>query len=115
MDFIKIFYGVLFGLLGQLFSFIQLQGAIKYNWHGKYMWLILLSSIPTSWVFIKSVTFLVQGFGGEIWPSRLIGFAIGICVFTSLSMILFKEEFTLKTIISIFLAFAILLVQLLMK
>lgn len=115
MDFVKIFYGILFGFLGQLLSFMQLQGAIRYQWHGKYMWLILLCSIPTSWVFIKSVGFLIQGFGGEIWPSRLIGFAIGICVFTLLSVILFKEEFTLKTIISIFLAFLILLVQLLMK
>jgi hypothetical protein len=115
MDFIKIFYGILFGFLGQLCSFMQLQGGIKYNWHGKYMWVILLTSIPTSWLFIKSVSFLVQGFGGEIWPSRLIGFAIGVFVFTLLSVILFKEEFTLKTIISIFLAFLILLVQLLMK
>jgi hypothetical protein len=115
MDFTKLFIGISLGFLGQIGSFMQLQGAIKYNWYEKYLWLILISSIPISWLYIKSVTYLVEGFGGEIWPSRLIGFAVGIMVFSMLSIILFKETLTLKTIICLLLSFSIVFVQLVMK
>lgn len=79
------------------------------------MWVILLTSPITMWLYIKSVTFIVDGFGGQIWPSRLIGFAIGMVVFTFMSIILFKESFSLKTIICLSLSFCILLIQLFMK
>jgi multidrug transporter EmrE-like cation transporter len=115
MDFTKLLIGILLGFIGQIGSFMQLQGAIKYNWYEKYLWLILISSIPISWLYIKSVTYLVEGCGGEIWPSRLMGFAVGIMVFSILSIILFKEPLTLKTIICLLLSFCIVLVQLVMK
>lgn len=115
MDITKIVLGILLGFLGQIGSFMQLQGALKYNWYDKYLWVILLSSIPVSWLYIKSVTLLVEGCGGEIWPSRLIGFAVGIMVFSILSVILFKETFTLKTMICLFLSFCIVSIQLFMK
>ena len=115
MDYTKLLFGLFFGLLGQIGSFMQLQGAIKYNWYGKYMWLILISSIPVSWLYIKSVNYLVEGFHGQIWPSRLIGFGIGIVVFSVMSVVLFQENFNLKTLICLFLAFCILLIQLVMK
>lgn len=115
MNFTKLLFGILLGFLGQVGSFMQLQGAIKYNWYEKYLWLILILSIPISWLYIKSVTFLVEGCGGEIWPSRLIGFAVGIIVFSLLSIVLFKETLTLKTMICLFLSFCIVLVQLVMK
>lgn len=115
MDITKIVLGIFLGFLGQIGSFMQLQGALKYNWYDKYLWVILLSSIPVSWLYIKSVTFLVEGCGGEIWPSRLIGFAVGIMVFSILSVILFKETFTLKTMICLFLSFCIVSIQLFMK
>jgi len=110
-----IIYGILFGVLGQMGSFLQLQGAIKYGWYEKYMWLILLMSVPLSWCYIKSVRYFVHGFAGEIWPSRLIGFAVGIIVFTTMSIILFREPFNLKTLLSILLAFSIVGIQIFWK
>lgn len=115
MNIVKILIGILFGVLGQIGSFMQLQGAIKYNWYERYMWVILLTSPFTTWLYVKSVSFIVSGFGGQIWPSRLIGFAIGMFVFTFMSIILFKESFNLKTIICLCLGFIILLIQLFMK
>ena len=32
----KLFLGIIFGILGQVMSFLQLQGSIKYNWYEKY-------------------------------------------------------------------------------
>lgn len=94
---------------------MQLQGAIKYGWYEKYMWVILLSSVPISYLYIVAVRMYVDGFGGQIWPSRLIGFALGIMVFTILSIFLFKEHMTLKTLVCLTLAVSIVLVQLFWK
>ena len=111
----RLLLGIIFGILGQVFSFMQLQGSIKYGWYQKYPILILLSSIPAAWFYIKSVENLVGWADGELWPSRLIGFGIGIIVFVILSLILFKEPITLKTLTCLMLAVSILLVQMFWK
>lgn len=106
---------MLWGLLGQIFSFMQLQGSIKYGWFVKYPIIILLSSIPAAWFYIKSVEHLVGAFDGQLWPSRLIGFGIGIVVFVGLSILLFKEPITAKTLVCLGLALSILGVQIFWK
>lgn len=115
MSISKIIIATVLMILGQIGSFMQLQGAIKYGWYEKYLWIILLSSIPISYLYIKSVNLYVQGFGGQIWPSRLIGFALGIMVFTVMSSMLFKEHMTVKTVICLVLALTIVGVQLFWK
>lgn len=106
---------MLWGLLGQIFSFMQLQGSVKYGWFAKYPILILLSSIPAAWFYIKSVEHLVTAFDGQLWPSRLIGFGIGIVVFVSLSILLFREPITAKTLVCLGLALSILGIQIFWK
>jgi hypothetical protein len=107
--------GIIYGIFGQILSFLQLQGSIKYGWFQKYPIIVLLSALPTTWIYIKSVEHLVEWSDGQLWPSRLIGFGIGIIVFVSLSMILFKEPLTLKTLTCLMLAASILLVQIFWK
>jgi hypothetical protein len=111
----RLLMGICYGILGQVFSFMQLQGSVKYNWFQKYPILILLSALPSTWLYIKSVEHLVAWGDGQLWPSRLIGFGIGIIVFVTLSMILFKEPLTLKTLVCLLLAASILLVQIFWK
>ena len=115
MDIAKILLATMFMTLGQIGSFMQLQGSIKYGWSEKYLWLLLLSGIPISWLYIKSVNLYVQGFGGQIWPSRLVGFALGVVIFTILSSVLFQEHLNLKTVISLILAFTIVAIQIFWK
>ena len=107
--------GILWGIVGQVLSFLQLQGSIKYGWFTNYPIILLLTSIPTTWVYINSVEHLVNAFDGQLWPSRLIGFGIGIIIFVSLSVILFKEPVTLKTLVCLLLAASILAVQIFWK
>jgi hypothetical protein len=111
----RLLIGIFYGILGQIFSFMQLQGSIKYNWFQKYPIIILLSALPSTWFYIKSVEHLVAWGDGQLWPSRLIGFGIGIIIFVLLSMILFKEPLTLKTLTCLLLAASILLVQIFWK
>ena len=111
----KLLSGILWGILGQVSSFLQLQGSVKYGWFQKYPIIVLLSSVISSWFYLKSVENLVGAFGGELWPSRLIGFGIGIIIFVTMSVILFKEPITLTTLTCLLLAASILLVQIFWK
>jgi len=51
-------------------------------------------------------------FDGEVWPGRLMGYAIGIIVFTILSYTIFNEPLTGKTIACLILSSVILGIQL---
>jgi len=115
MDIPKIILATLLMILGQIGSFIQLQGSIKFGWAEKHLWVMVLIGVPLSYIYIKSVNLFVEGFGGQIWPSRLIGFALGIVVFTILSSVLFQEHLSTKNIICLLLAFTIVAVQLFWK
>jgi hypothetical protein len=113
MNFSNIVNAILYGLVAQILTFFQLQVSHKYGWYDKYKILLLLLSIPISWLFMESVKHFIKAFNGEIWPSRIIGFALGMIVFTIMSYTLFKEPFTLKTILSLLLALLIIVVQIL--
>lgn len=111
----KLVLGIIYGVVAQVITFLQLQGNIKWNLYSKYPILTLILSVPISWCFIKSVESLVSAFGGELWPSRLIGFAIGVIVFGLMSYILFKEPITIKTLVCLVLGCCILGVQIFWK
>ena len=111
----EIIYGIMYGLLGQVGSFMQLQGAMKLGWYPKYFWPVLLMSVPLSWLYIKSVENFVVAFEGQLWPSRLIGFGLGITIFSIMSHFMFKEPLTPKTLVCIGLGVTIILIQILWK
>jgi multidrug transporter EmrE-like cation transporter len=111
----NILIGFLYGLVAQVCTFMQLQGSIKYGWYVKYPIIIILASIPSGWLFLKSVQHFVLAFNGEIWPSRLIGYGIGVVVFTLMSYYLFKEPLSVKTLVCLALSVAIILIQILWK
>jgi hypothetical protein len=83
--------GILFGILAQVLVFFQIQGSLKYPFLQNNQWLVLLSGIPITWLFVESVKYIFDWSGGQLWPGRLIGFSIGIVVFTAMSILLFGE------------------------
>ena len=111
----EFFIGAAYGLIAQILIFLQLQGNIKWGLLEKYPILTLLTAIPTTWLFMKSVEYFVLAYNGEIWPSRLIGFAIGIVVFAMMSVLMFKEPVSMKTFVCLVLACFILAVQVFWK
>jgi hypothetical protein len=115
MDYNKIMIGILFGLFGQIATFIQLQGSYRYGWDKAHLWIVLMFSIPIGWLYLKSVHFLIEGFGGQIWASRIIGFGIGIVVFTIMSYLMFREPLNFKNFLCICLGLTIILIQLFYK
>ena len=111
----EIIYGIMYGLLGQVGSFMQLQGAMKLGWFPKYFWPVLLMSVPLSWLYIKSVEHFLAAFDGQLWPSRLIGFGLGITIFSIMSHFMFKEPLTPKTLVCIGLGLTIIAIQVIWK
>jgi multidrug transporter EmrE-like cation transporter len=111
----NILWGILWGIAAQIVTFFQLQGQMKYQWMKDYTWVVVLLGIPISFMFMQSVKHFVLAFDGEIWPSRLLGFGIGVIIFTLMAELLFKEPFTTKTGICLFLGVLIILTQLFYK
>ena len=111
----KLIYGMLIGLVAQLLTFIQLQGRFKYDWMKDNPHIMVLLGIPISYLFMASVKFMVEHFDGQLWPSRLIGFAMGTIMFTIMSIYWFNEHISIKTGMCLFLALCILLIQLFVK
>ena len=107
--------GIVWGILGQVISFLQLQGSVKFGWNKQYPFLVYGGAMLGMWIFIQSVEHFVKAYDGELWPSRLIGFGIGVIIFTTMSWLMFKEPITLKTLICLGLAACILGVQIIWK
>jgi hypothetical protein len=107
--------GVLYGVMGQVLSFLQLQAGIKWGWNTKFGWALVLLGLPISWLFMHSVKNFILAFNGEIYPSRILGFAVGIIVFAIMGWTLFREGISLKTGVCLLLSLAIILIQILWK
>ena len=111
----KLIIGIVFGILAQIITFFQLQGQMKYDFLKNNLWFTAFLGVPISLLFMFSVRNLVTAYNGEMWPSRLIGFGIGVIVFAIMSHYMFKEPFTPKTIVCIGLGVTIILIQILWK
>ena len=111
----QLILGIIFGTLAQILVFFQIQGSLKYQLLQDYKWLVLLTGVPITWLFIESVKNIYLWSNGELWPGRLIGFSIGIVVFTIMSILLFGEGISLKTGLCLILSIAILAIQILWK
>jgi hypothetical protein len=111
----SLLYGILWGILAQACVFVQLQGTMKFPILKNNLWLVLLMGIPVSWFFLKSVQNLVEWGGGQLWPSRIIGFSIGIAVFGIMSSFIFGEGMNTKTSVCVALSLVIVLIQIFWK
>lgn len=111
----RILIGIMWGVLAQITTFLQLQGQMRYEWLKNNLWFGALMGIPISLMFMASVKNFVLAYDGAIWPSRLIGFGIGVIVFTFMSHFLFKEPLTPKTLLCLFLGLCIIGIQVFWK
>ena len=111
----KLVYGMLIGALAQALTFFQLQGQFKIKWMHDHPFLMSLLGVPISYLFLTSVKYMVSAYDGQLWPSRLIGYGIGVTVFIIMSKLWFDEALSLKTITCLLLSVSIILIQLFWK
>jgi hypothetical protein len=106
------FLGVLLVyIIGQIFTFYQLQGHMLYKWVKDNPLIMSIMGVPITYLVIKASRVMLELWDGQGWPNRLIGYGVGVIVFTIMSWFLLKEPMTLKTGVCLGLSILIILVQ----
>ena len=96
----------------QIVIWFQLNAQVKWDWFKDNYWLMSILGMPISYALLYSTKYGFEGFDGLLWPGRLLGFAIGMISFPFITWIILGEGITLKSCISILLAIAIMMLQL---
>ena len=108
----KLLMACLANLIASLFAFFQLQA--HYVWPNKpflkSLWWVYATSLIIAPLFFWSTKWSFEHFGA-FWNMRLAGFGISTIVFGIMAWWLIGEIPTIKTIISLLLAIAIILIQ----
>ena len=107
----KLWWAITAQVVASIIAFFQLQGWVVWDkpWL-KSMWWVYATSIIIAPLFFWSTRWSYEHFGA-FWNMRLAGFGIGTIVFGFMACMFIGEIPTLKTIISILLAMAIILIQ----
>ena len=97
--------------LANIVIWFQLNAQLKWEWFKDHYWLMSLLGVPISYALLHSTKYGYAGFG-ELWPIRLLGFAVGMMTFPIITYMMLGEGITLKTGVSIILAGVIMILQL---
>ena len=101
-------------LLNNILIWYQLNSQLVWDWAKgtKSMWIMSLLGIPISLLFWYATKIGYEGFG-NLWAVRFMGFATSMLTFPVMTWLYLGETITLKTLVTILLAFIIMLLQLL--
>ena len=108
----KLYWSISAQTIAAILAFFQLQG--HYVWPQikflKSIWWVYGTSLIIAPLFWYSTKWSYEHFGA-FWNMRLAGFGVGTLIFGLLAWSLIGEIPTLKTVISLMLAVAIILIQ----
>ena len=107
----EILYCVLILFFTQIVIWFQLNAQVKWDWFKDNYLLMSILGMPISYALLYSTKYGFEGFG-ELWPIRLLGFAVGMITFPIITWMVMGEGITLKTLISLMLAAVIMILQL---
>ena len=96
----------------QIVIWFQLNAQVKWDWFKDNYLLMSILGMPISYALLLATKYGFEGFDGQLWPSRLLAFAIGMISFPFITYWMIGEGITLKTGISIFLSIIIMILQL---
>jgi hypothetical protein len=112
---IKLIIGLLFFILAAFITWFQLNGQFMWKSFKENIFLVTLLGIPISYFYIWATKYTVESMDGVMWPTRFIGFGIGVVVYAILVGIFFNEGINLKTSISLALSILLILIQIFYK
>ena len=107
----EILFCIIILFFTQIVIWFQLNAQVKWDWFKDNYLLMSILGMPISYALLYSTKFGWEGFG-ELWPIRLMGFAVGIISFPFITYLVLGEGVTLKTGLSLGLAVIIMLLQL---
>ena len=108
-----IFITLMVFLFVNIIIWYQLNSQLVWDWAkgGKSMWLMALLGIPISFLLWWCTKWGYQGFG-SLWSVRLLGFSASMGTFSIMTYFHLGEPMTMRVILSLLLAIAIMLLQL---
>ena len=115
MNLLALLQGAFFFLLAHIFTIFQLNGQFKWDWFAKNEWVLALFGVPISFFYIWGTKYIVEAFGGLLWPGRFIGFGVGMIIYAIMVSYFFNEGINLKTLTSLILATILVCVQVFWK
>jgi hypothetical protein len=109
-----VFITIVLFIINNILIWYQLNSQLVWDWAKgtKSMWLMSLLGVPISLLFWYATKWGYIGFG-NLWSVRFLGFATSMMTFPIMTYFYLGEVITVKTFISIVLAFIIMLLQLL--
>ena len=113
---LKLFiYGALLFLCAHIVTWFQLNGQFLWKFFKENTFLLALAGIPISYLYIWGTKYIVEAFGGLLWPGRFIGFGVGMIIYAIMVSYYFNEGINLKTLTSLILATGLVCVQVFWK
>jgi len=112
---INLLYGILFFIIAHIGAFFQLNGQFRWDWFKNNEWVIAACGFVLSFFYIWGTKYTVQGVEGLLWPSRFIGFGIGMVIYALGVSYFFGEGITTKTAISLGLCLILICIQVFWK
>ena len=107
--------GSILFLIGQILVWYQINGQFISTWMKSHPIAVSFLGVPISYVYIYATQYLVEAFNGDMWPQRLIGFSMGMIAFAFLTFIHLNQAITIKTAVTLALATAIVVIQIVWK
>lgn len=107
--------GMFWFAIGHILVFFQLNGQFKWEWFKKNEFILACCGVIISYFYLWGTKYTVEGFGGLLWPTRFVGFAIGISTYALGVSYFFNEGITSKTGVSLMLCLLLIAIQVLWK
>ena len=109
-----VFITIVLFIINNILIWYQLNSQLVWDWAKgtKSMWLMSLLGVPISLLFWYATKWGYIGFG-NLRSVRFLGFATSMMTFPIMTYFYLGETITIKTFITIVLAFIIMLLQLL--
>lgn len=102
--------------IAHLLTFFQLNGQfLKIDWFRKNQILVILFGAVLSIFYVLGTKYIVDGIGGLLWPTRFIGFGIGMISYALCVSYFFKEGINIKTWVSLGLSLILVSIQVFWK
>ncbi len=115
MNIQKLLLAFLLIIIAQALTYYMVQGQFIFRQLKNNVTATIIMSIPAAICGLYATKFFVEAFQGLLWPARMIGFAVGIIIFTFLTYVHLKELPDSKTIVTMILAAGIIGIQLLWR
>ena len=106
----KLVLSIILAVIGNIVAWVHMNAQFRWDWARGPIFITFVG-VPISWCFYYATRYSVEHFG-YLWNMRMIGFGIGTVTFGILTWIFLGEIPSLKIVISLLLAFAIILLQL---